>query len=134
MPVLLFTDTNKFIPSKWQCGIGTTSPGGLLHIKNLSGIDYIQITKNDTSNNLDIVSAYNGSDDGQSGSFGYGVRALDDAWQIWEKPKWCRGVFITAISGGSGGGGGGASAAGVAAGGGGGGEDRIFWINCILRP
>lgn len=44
-------------------------------------------------------------------------------WQVWEKPKWCRGVFITAIAGGQGGRGGAASAAGVAASGGSGGPN-----------
>ena len=51
--------------------------------------------------------------------------ATVNTWHLWEKPKWCRGVFITAIGGGSGGGGGGASAAGVAAGGGGGGGNGV---------
>lgn len=76
--------TNTF-PPNGNVGIGTAFPAGLLHLKSLNGLDFVQITKGTTSPNLDIISSYDGSDDSQSGSFAYGVRASDNAWQIWEK-------------------------------------------------
>jgi len=67
-------------------GIGTTIPQSVLNIKRTDmGNDLISIVRNSDSPNLDFVSSYSGSDDLQSGSFGFGVRPLDDSWQIWSK-------------------------------------------------
>lgn len=95
-----FSQTNK-LDMNGMVGIGTNSPQSLLHIKGLDGIDHVQITKSASSPNLDIISAYNGSDDAQSGSFAYGVRPEDDAWQIWERhvgTEW-RNLFIVKLNG-----------------------------------
>jgi len=67
-------------------GIGTTTPQSLLHLKRtFIGNDAISIIRNSESPNLDFYSTYNGSDDLQSGTFAYGVRPVDDAWQIYHK-------------------------------------------------
>jgi hypothetical protein len=67
-------------------GIGTATPQSILNIKKTEiGTDLITIVRNTDSPNLDFVSSYSGSDDLQSGSFGFGVRPQDDAWQIWSK-------------------------------------------------
>lgn len=67
-------------------GIGTTNPKNALTIKTLGqGWDGMSIFRTENSANLDIYSTYNGSDDEQTGSFGYGVRPVDDAWQIWNR-------------------------------------------------
>ena len=74
------------IKDNGHVGIGTTTPGSLLHIKNLGATaSFIQLTQAANSPNVDIYSNYDGSDDLQTGSFGYGVRPTDQAWEIWEK-------------------------------------------------
>lgn len=75
----------NYFPPSGSIGVGTNTPIGLIHMKNLSGIDYMQITKGSSSFDLDIYSNYNGSDDIQTGSFGYGVMPHAQAWQIWER-------------------------------------------------
>ncbi len=72
-------------PANGSAGIGTLTPTSRLTIRDMSANgDNIAVIKNNTSMNLDIYSAYNGSDNLLTGSFGYGVRPSDDAWQIWE--------------------------------------------------
>ena len=67
-------------------GIGTATPQSILNIKkNDVGTDFVSIVRNSESSNLDFISAYNGSDDLQTGSFAFGVRPFDDSWQIWNK-------------------------------------------------
>lgn len=77
---------------KGNLGIGTSSPKSYLELYNkTSSNDLVGIIRNDNTHNLDFYSVYNGSDDIQTGSFAYGVRPSDDAWQIWEKgsrPIW----------------------------------------------
>ena len=53
------------------------------------------------------------------------VPSATNDWQVWEKPKNCRMIMITAIGGGSGGGFGGPGAVNSAGGGGGGGSSAI---------
>ncbi|SMD08271.1 hypothetical protein SAMN04488524_4743 [Pedobacter africanus] len=67
-------------------GIGDADPATLLTLRRMipEG-DQISIYRADSTPNLDVYSIYNGSSDPQSGSFAYGVRPSDDAWQIWEK-------------------------------------------------
>ncbi|QQT24833.1 hypothetical protein [Sphingobacterium spiritivorum] len=77
---ILTTDANGYV------GIGTNNPQTFLTLKNQTNDkDYISIIRTDDSPNMDIISSYNGSDDIQSGSFAYGVRPVDDAWQIWNR-------------------------------------------------
>lgn len=92
---------NNRLLSTGKVGVGTTDPKSLLHLSSVDGVDHIQITKSATSPNLDIISAYDGSDSGQTGSFAYGVRPEDDAWQIWERhtgAEW-RNLFILKLNG-----------------------------------
>ncbi|MCL8537741.1 hypothetical protein M9991_12790 [Chryseobacterium gallinarum] len=71
---------------KGNVGIGTNAPKSYLELYNkTSSNDHVGIIRNDNSYNLDFYSVYNGSDDIQTGTFAYGVRPYDDAWQIWEK-------------------------------------------------
>ena len=76
------------VNSDGNVGIGTTSPSAKLHIvdKSASG-DHVKIYRSDTSPNLDIYSTYDGLDNTNNGSFGYGVRPSDDSFGIWEKGK-----------------------------------------------
>ncbi|EFK58574.1 hypothetical protein ACFU8T_13350 [Sphingobacterium spiritivorum] len=100
---LAFTDNDLYIrsgyDSGWEAwrkmvtadangyvGIGTSNPQTFLTLKNQTNDkDYISIIRTDDSPNMDIFSSYSGSDDIQSGYFAYGVRPVDDAWQIWNK-------------------------------------------------
>ncbi|PKF73647.1 hypothetical protein [Chryseobacterium sp. PMSZPI] len=69
-----------------RVGIGTNFPQSYLELYNKTSLgDHVAIIRNDNSYNLDFYSTYNGNDDIQTGSFAYGVRPYDDAWQIWEK-------------------------------------------------
>lgn len=80
-----YSQSNIF-PENVNVGIGDTDPQFMLTLKRSStNGDAIGIFKSDESLNLDFYSVYNGTSDAQSGSFAYGVRPSDNAWQVWER-------------------------------------------------
>lgn len=80
-----FAQTNTF-PPNGNAGIGTLEPAFMFTLKRMvNDGDLIHILRSDNTPNLDVYSNYSGLSDIQSGSFGYGVRPSDDAWQIWER-------------------------------------------------